>query len=49
MEIDQKEREKIVIEKIINEVPAILAKYKLTDFNLEKFEIDLKKWMKKIL
>ena len=49
LEITQKEREKIIVEKIISEVPPIIAKYKLDSFDLRKFEADLKKWMSKIL
>ena len=47
--ISQKERERIIVEKLISEVPPIIAKYKLADFNLAKFETDLKFWMSKIL
>lgn len=49
LQIDQKEREKIVVEKLIDEVPAIIRKYKLEDFDLQKFESDLKNSMTKIL
>lgn len=49
MKIEQKEREKIVLEKLINEVLAIIRKYRLEDFDILKFESDLKKWMIKIL
>ncbi len=47
--IDQKERDKIVVEKILTETPEIVKKYKLEDFNLSKFEADLKFYMSKIL
>lgn len=47
--INQKEREKIVVAKLIAEIPPIIAKYKLDDFNLEKFEKDLRFWISKIL
>ncbi|MCX2576358.1 hypothetical protein [Pedobacter sandarakinus] len=49
LKIDQKEREKIVVEKIIVEIPPIIAKYKFEDFNYIKFKADLQKWMSKIL
>lgn len=49
LKIEQKEREKIVVEKLINETPAIIRKYRLEDFDILKFESDLKKWMIKIL
>lgn len=49
LKIEQKEREKIVVEKLINEVPVIIKKYRLEDFDILKFESDLKKWMIKIL
>ena len=47
--ITQKEREKITVGKLIAEIPPIIAKYKLEDFDLVKFETDLKNWMSKIL
>lgn len=47
--IDQQERERIVVEKLISEVPQVIAKYRLEDFNLVKFERDLRNWMSKIL
>lgn len=49
LEITQKEREKIIVGKIISEIPSIITKYKLEDFNLVKFETDLQNWMSKIL
>lgn len=49
LQIDRKEREKVVVEKLIDEVPAIIRKYKLEDFDIQKFESDLKNWMTKIL
>jgi hypothetical protein len=49
LEIAQKEREKIIVDKLIAEIPSIITKYKLEDFNLMKFETDLKNWMSKIL
>ena len=39
--IDQQQRNKIIADKIINEVPPILSKHKLDDFELAKFEADL--------
>lgn len=49
LDIAQKEREKIIVDKLIAEIPPIITKYKLEDFNLTKFETDLKNWMSKIL
>ncbi|MNU02923.1 hypothetical protein D3C72_2467810 [compost metagenome] len=49
LQIDQNEREEIVVEKLITEVPAVVNKYKLEDFDILKFESDFKKWMMKIL
>jgi hypothetical protein len=47
--INQKEREKTIVERIILEIPPIIAKYKLIDFNVAKFESDLQIWMSKVL
>lgn len=47
--ISQKEREKIVVSKLIAEIPPIIKKYKIADFDLIKFETDLKNCMSKIL
>lgn len=49
LEITQKEREEIVVGKLISEIPPIIKKYKLEDFNLQKFETDLKNLMSKVL
>ena len=49
LEILQKEREEIIVDKIITEVPQVIAKYKFKDFELVRFEKDLKKWMREIL
>ncbi|HTB99706.1 MAG TPA: hypothetical protein VK705_03395 [Ferruginibacter sp.] len=49
MDVDQKVRERQVAEKLIAEVPAIIAKYKFPDFNLPKFEKDFKKFMSQLL
>lgn len=37
-------RRRIVAEKIVSEVPAIIGKYKLKDFDLPRFSTDLKAW-----
>jgi hypothetical protein len=47
-QIDQVQRNKIVTDKIINQVPSIIAKYKFADFELTQFESDLKKIFKQI-
>ena len=49
LELDQKERERIIIGKLIAEIPVIIKKYKLKDFDLAKFETDLIRYMSKIL
>lgn len=49
LEIAQKDKEKIIVDKLIAEIPPIITKYKLEDFNLAKFETDLENWMSKIL
>jgi len=49
VKINQKEREQIVVNKLITEVPLIISKYKFKDFNLPKFEIDFRNQMSKIL
>ena len=49
LKIDQKEREKIIVNKLISEIPPIIIKYKLEDFNLARFNKDLGYWMSKIL
>jgi len=49
MDVDQKTRERQVAEKLIAEVPAIIAKYKFPDFDLPKFEKDFKKIMGQLL
>ncbi|MCZ8021498.1 MAG: hypothetical protein O9302_06970 [Cyclobacteriaceae bacterium] len=48
LKITQVEREKIVVEKLIKEIPPIITKYKFEDFNIIKFQSDLKNWMSKI-
>jgi len=40
--LSQIERNAVVSNKIIKEVPLIIEKYKFDDFNLQKFETDLK-------
>ena len=47
-QIGQEEKNKIVAVKMINEVPQIIKKYKFKDFDLMKFEDDLKKLLKKL-
>ena len=46
--IDQSERTRIVVDKITSELPAILDKYKLADFDLVRFKADLNLWMSKV-
>jgi len=47
--IDQRQKERVAAEKLIEEIPVIISKYKLNDFNLPKFESDLKKALSVLL
>jgi hypothetical protein len=47
-QIEQREKERIVAQKLISEIPPIISKYKFTDFDLPSFEADLKKLLIKI-
>ncbi|WP_316810331.1 hypothetical protein [Pedobacter heparinus] len=47
-QIDQEERNRIVAGKIIKEVPSIIEKYKLQDFDVIEFTTDLKKMFGKL-
>lgn len=49
LSFDLKEKTKIVVDKLITQIPSVIAKYKLEDFDLIKFEADLIKWMGKAL
>ena len=49
IKIDQKERERIVVGKLIAEIAPIIRKYKFEDFDLLRFEADLITWVKKII
>ncbi len=40
LKITQPERNKIVFDKLIKEVPEIIAKYKFKDFDLARFTLD---------
>ena len=44
-QIDQGEKELILAQRLVSEIPPIIAKYKFPDFNLPKFETDLKQWL----
>ena len=46
--IDQTKRERIVAGKLVKEIPPVVAKYKFADFDLAKFETDLKSSFKRI-
>jgi hypothetical protein len=39
-------RKRYVAEKLVNEVPQIIAKYKFRDFDLKRFSSDLSHWFK---
>ncbi len=47
-DITQEDRINVVAKKIIEEVPQIVKKYKLKDFDINLFIEDLKKYFKKI-
>lgn len=47
-DISQENRIKVVVKKIMNEIPPIINKYKLKDFNLYLFMEDLKEFFTKI-
>lgn len=47
-EITQEERISSVVKKIIEEVPPIIKKYKLKDFDLDTFMEDIRGYFKKI-
>ncbi|HRE56822.1 MAG TPA: hypothetical protein PLW09_03290 [Candidatus Kapabacteria bacterium] len=47
-QIEQREKERIVAQKLISEIPPIISKYKFTNFDLPSFEADLKKMLIKI-
>ena len=46
--IEQSEKEKIVANKLLTELPLIISNYKFKDFDLLRFESDLEKLLKKI-
>lgn len=47
-QIEQSERERIVAYKLVSEIPPIIAKYKLPDFDLPNFQEDLSRLLKEI-
>jgi hypothetical protein len=47
-DITQEDRINVVAKKIMGEVPPIIKKYKLKDFDLDLFMNDLKKYFKEI-
>jgi hypothetical protein len=47
LNITQEEREKIIIESLILQIPPIISKYNFIDFNIVDFDKDLKNWMSK--
>jgi len=47
-QIEQSERERIVAQRLVSEIPPIIANYRLPDFDLPKFETDLRKLLEKI-
>lgn len=46
--IEQADREKIVARKLVTDLPPIIAKYKFPDFDLTRFESDLRDLLKNI-
>lgn len=49
LSLDQKSKKRIIAQKLISEIPPIISKYKLDDFNLDKFKNDLQIRISKIL
>lgn len=47
-DITQEDRIKVVANKMMDEIPPIIKKYKLKDFDVDLFMKDLKKYLKKI-
>ncbi len=47
--IDLATKEKIVAEKLLTEIPRIIAKYKFKNFDLQMFENDLMILVKKLI
>ncbi|MFC4476495.1 hypothetical protein [Flavobacterium chungangensis] len=47
-DITQEDRIKVVANKMMDEIPPIIKKYKLKDFDVDLFMQDLKKYLKKI-
>ena len=45
-QIEHKERKEIIVSRILTEVPTILQKYSISDFDKEYFVNDLKDWFK---
>ena len=43
-QVDMKTRKRIVGEKMVTEIPQIVAKYKFRDFDLPRFSRDLRSW-----
>lgn len=46
--IDQTDREKIIAQRLVSDIPLIISKYKFKDFDIQKFERDLREWLIKI-
>ena len=46
--VDMPTRKRIVAEKLIKEIPSIISKYKLPDFDTPKFIADLHAWIHSI-
>ncbi len=46
--VDMSNRKRIVAEKLIQEIPAIVSKYKLPDFDTPRFIADLQAWIHSI-
>lgn len=44
IKIDSSERERIVAQKLVEELPLALAKYKFKNFDLPRFTEDLRSW-----
>ena len=46
--LEHRARKKIILERLTEEIPAILRKYSFSDFEESRFVEDLKSWLKSI-
>jgi hypothetical protein len=48
-EADDETRRRIVVERLASEIPTVLSKYTIADFDDKRFTEDLKHWLKSIV